>query len=75
MRVTSKGQVTIPQAIRGKLGIVPGESEVSFVEEKDGRVRLELDTDADAASRFHTLRGIASVKLSTDAIMTITRGD
>jgi len=75
MRVTSKGQVTIPQAIRGKLGIVPGESEVSFVEGEDGRVQLRLDTDAAAMSRFHALRGIASLKLSTDAIMTITRGD
>lgn len=34
MRVTSKGQVTIPQHIRGKLGIAPG-SEVEFLEEGD----------------------------------------
>jgi AbrB family looped-hinge helix DNA binding protein len=32
MRVTVKGQVTIPKAIRDKLGIVAG-SEVEFVEE------------------------------------------
>ena len=31
MRVTEKGQVTIPKPIRDKLGIVPG-SEVEFVE-------------------------------------------
>ncbi len=30
MRVTEKGQVTIPKPIRDKLGIVPG-SEVEFV--------------------------------------------
>lgn len=35
MRVTEKGQVTIPKHIRDKLGIVPG-SEVEFVE--DGNV-------------------------------------
>jgi len=36
MRVTTKGQVTIPQNIREKLGITPT-TEVDFVEE-EGRV-------------------------------------
>ncbi|MER0238287.1 AbrB/MazE/SpoVT family DNA-binding domain-containing protein [Fulvimarina sp. MAC8] len=35
MRVTEKGQVTIPKPIRDKLGIGPG-SEVDFVEKGDG---------------------------------------
>ena len=34
MRVTTKGQVTIPQEIREKLGITPA-VEVDFIEEKD----------------------------------------
>lgn len=34
MRVTEKGQVTIPKPIRDKLGIGPG-SEVEFVERDD----------------------------------------
>ncbi|MEC5289249.1 AbrB/MazE/SpoVT family DNA-binding domain-containing protein [Aurantimonas sp. C2-6-R+9] len=38
VRVTEKGQVTIPKAIRDKLGIVPG-SEVDFVDTGDA-VRL-----------------------------------
>ena len=38
MRVTTKGQVTIPKEIRDRLGIVPG-SEVDFVPTEDG-VRL-----------------------------------
>ena len=38
MRVTTKGQVTIPQHIREKLGITPS-TEVDFVEE-EGRVFL-----------------------------------
>ena len=33
MRVTEKGQVTIPKPIRDKLGIVPG-TEVEFVEQE-----------------------------------------
>lgn len=44
MRVTEKGQVTIPKAIRDKLGIVPG-SEVAFVARR-GEVFLEkVDSD------------------------------
>jgi AbrB family looped-hinge helix DNA binding protein len=38
MRVTSKGQVTIPKHIRDHLGVKPG-SEVAFVREAD-KVRL-----------------------------------
>ena len=38
MRVTVKGQVTIPQDIREKLGISPAD-EVDFIEE-NGRVYL-----------------------------------
>jgi AbrB family looped-hinge helix DNA binding protein len=38
MRVTTKGQVTIPKEIRERLGITPG-SEVEFVPTDDG-VRL-----------------------------------
>ncbi|MGE0500914.1 MAG: AbrB/MazE/SpoVT family DNA-binding domain-containing protein [Rhizobiaceae bacterium] len=37
MRVTTKGQVTIPKEIRDHLGIVPG-SEVEFVREETGVV-------------------------------------
>ncbi|MEX0406245.1 AbrB/MazE/SpoVT family DNA-binding domain-containing protein [Aquibium sp. LZ166] len=41
MRVTSKGQVTIPKEIREQLGIQPG-SEVEFVNDNDGEVKLRL---------------------------------
>lgn len=49
MRVTVKGQVTIPKPIRDKLGIVPG-SEVEFVEEDSAVVlkkRSDIPKDAD----------------------------
>ena len=40
MRVTEKGQVTIPKPIRDKLGIGPG-SEVEFVDRGDNVVVLQ----------------------------------
>jgi AbrB family looped-hinge helix DNA binding protein len=43
MRVTSKGQITIPQAIRERWGLLP-HTEVQFVEE-GGRVFLKNDND------------------------------
>ena len=37
MRVTTKGQVTIPQHIREKFGIPPA-VEIDFIEKKDGSI-------------------------------------
>lgn len=72
MRVTTKGQVTIPQDIREKLGITPG-TEVDFVEE-EGRVHLVKRKGKKHTARgFRLLRGIASVRLSTDEIMVLPR--
>lgn len=42
MRVTEKGQVTIPKEIRDRLGIVPG-SEVDFVASNNGALLVRVD--------------------------------
>ena len=72
MHVTIKGQVTIPKHIREKLGIT-ATSEVEFIEEGD-KVYIVKKKQAKAArKRFASLRGSASVKMSTDEIMALTR--
>ena len=74
MRVTTKGQVTIPQHIREKLGITPA-TEVDFVEE-EGRILLVKRKEGEAAIRkFSRLRGSATVKMTTKEIMALTRSD
>ena len=74
MRVTIKGQVTIPQHIREKLGITPS-TEVDFIEKND-RVYLIKKIGKNArTNRFRRFRGIATVKMSTDEIMSLTRGN
>ena len=74
MRVTSKGQVTIPQQVRDALGIRP-HSEVEFVKIKDGDYRLVKVKDTRSRkSRFAALRGTATVKMTTAEIMALTRG-
>lgn len=72
--VTSKGQVTIPKEIRDRLGIRPGTS-VEFVPTEDGRFVLTKSGHKHAArkSAFARLRGSATVKMSTDEIMALTR--
>ncbi len=74
MRVTTKGQVTIPQHVREKLGITPA-TEIDFIEKK-GRVYLVKKKGKNITTRrFRKLRGIATVKMTTDEIMALTRGD
>ncbi|MDF0673882.1 MAG: AbrB/MazE/SpoVT family DNA-binding domain-containing protein [Nitrospira sp.] len=74
MRVTTKGQVTIPRKVREELGINP-HSEVEFVKQKDGSYRLiKRNGSASRSSRVAALRGTATVKMTTEEIMALTRG-
>ena len=50
MRVTAKGQVTIPKDIRDKLGIGPG-SEVEFVATEDAVELRAASPEAQGAAR------------------------
>ena len=73
MRVTTKGQVTIPQEIRRRLNITPA-SEVRFIVGEDNRVYIEkIKHEKGGTSRFSKLRGSATIKMSTDEIMALTR--
>lgn len=72
MRVTSKGQVTIPQEVRRRLGVEPG-SEVDF--EVDGNtVRLVRRTENGGSALVARMRG-RRLAMSTEQIMALTRGD
>jgi AbrB family looped-hinge helix DNA binding protein len=74
MRVTTKGQVTIPQPIREKLGITPS-TEIDFVEEKGRFYIAKQKGNQPQKTKFAKLRGIATVRMTTDEIMSLTRGD
>ncbi len=71
MRVTTKGQVTIPKNVREILGIAP-ETDVDFHED-NGRFYLVKVSKNKPTSKFLKLRGIATAKMSTDEIMNMTR--
>jgi AbrB family looped-hinge helix DNA binding protein len=73
MRITSKGQVTIPQEIREQLGLLPY-SEVEFEVDGDSvRVRKARRSSARGASIVATARGAATTRLTTDQILALTR--
>ena len=71
MKVTTKGQVTIPQAIREYLGITPN-TEVDFILH-DKNVLLVAKGDMGKTSKFAKVVGILNKKWTTDGIMKMTR--
>ena len=77
MRITSKGQVTIPAEIREQAGLLP-QTEVEF--EFDGAaVRIvrakAAKRDGRGARVVAHLRGRGDIAMSTDEIMALTRDD
>lgn len=73
MKITTKGQVTIPIDIRERLGLLP-DTEVQFrvrgnvaiLEKTNGHTRRGIDV-------VERLRGRGSVKMTTDEILALTR--
>jgi AbrB family looped-hinge helix DNA binding protein len=77
MRITSKGQVTIPAEIREQAGLLP-HTEVDF--ELDGKVvkivrAKDRNKDGRGSRLVAHLRGRGDIALSTDAIMSLTRDE
>lgn len=78
MRITTKGQVTIPQEIRERAGLLP-HTEVDFLLERGG-VRIVRSQRARRPSRGaraveRLRRSGGRVTMSTAEIMRLTRGE
>ena len=75
MRITAKGQVTIPIEIREKVGLLP-ETEVVF-EVAGNAVRILKAPPKKGKSRGRSvvgrLRGRADIRMTTDQILALTR--
>jgi AbrB family looped-hinge helix DNA binding protein len=77
MRITTKGQVTIPQDVRERAGLMPG-TDVDF-EIEAGVVRLIKTTrDAPRPTRgqrlVDRLRGAGEFGMTTDEVVALMRG-
>jgi AbrB family looped-hinge helix DNA binding protein len=74
VRITTKGQVTIPQEFREALGLLP-HSEVEFELDGDSvRIRKARKSLSRGATILARMKGTATSRLSTDQIMKLTRG-
>jgi AbrB family looped-hinge helix DNA binding protein len=82
MRVTSKGQVTIPKDIRRRTGIQPG-TEVEFTD-KGREIILRKSTGAQEGDRrndedfrayLDRVTGTVDLGMSTDEFMQLLRGE
>ena len=78
MRITSKGQVTIPQNIREEAGLLP-HTEVAFIVEPDGvrivKVQEQRKRMRGALVIEHLRRSKGHVSMTTDEIMALARSD
>jgi AbrB family looped-hinge helix DNA binding protein len=78
MRITSKGQVTIPAEIREQAGLLP-HTEVEFAIEQGvvqiRRTAAPKKPDRGALIVEHLRRHRGDIAMTTDEIMALTRGD
>lgn len=75
MKITSKGQVTIPQEIRQQAGLLP-DTEVEFELRSEGVfLRRVGDKQRRGAQLINQMRKMKpSLTMTTDEIMALTRG-
>lgn len=74
MRITSKGQVTIPLEIRERLGLLPDTEVVFEVAGSVVKVRKAPGASRRGDAVVARLRGRSRSRLTTDQIMALTRG-
>ena len=74
MKITSKGQVTIPIDIREQLGLLP-QTEVEFkIVGKEARLVKLKENPGRGKNIIERMRGKGTIKMTTDEIMELTRG-
>lgn len=73
MRITTKGQVTIPLQIRERLGLLPN-TEVDFRIQGKAVVLTKAGGGGKGRGLIEHMRGRGTVRMSTDEIMTLMRG-
>jgi AbrB family looped-hinge helix DNA binding protein len=74
MRVTEKGQVTIPKNLRDEMGIDAG-TEVRFERQADAILVRKVEHPTRGRQIVERLRGRGDTRMTTDEIMALTRGE
>ena len=74
MLVTTKVQITIPQEIREKMGFFP-DTEVEFqISGQKVFLKKAVSPSKRSKNLIARMRGRATVRMTTDEIMALTRG-
>lgn len=74
MKVSSKGQVTIPIEIREEAGIVPGCEMAMKLD--NGRIIIEKKSDSSRGKALvELMRGQGKLRMSTEEILDLTRSE
>jgi AbrB family looped-hinge helix DNA binding protein len=74
MRMTSKGQVTIPQEIRERFALGPG-VEVEIVATDDGALVRRAGLRGNGSRLVERLRDRADAGMTADEVLRLTRGE
>ena len=75
VKLTTKGQVTIPQQLRKRFGLSPG-IEVVFDSTDEGvLIRPAHDREREIEERLARATGSATVPITTNEIMRLTRSE
>lgn len=72
MRITSKGQVTIPKPLRDKFGFGP-EADVEFIPEGNALRLVRSGKAKHGRKLVGRMRGQADTQMTTDEILALTR--
>lgn len=72
--ITADGLVPLPEEIRDRLGVKPGE-DVEFRTNEKGEVVVEAAAEARPKKSVADLVGLFGPGMSTDEVMRLTRGD
>ena len=76
MRMTQKGQVTLPKSMRDRYGLAHN-TEVAFREVREGILVYPADSSSLQGRKeaLKRVRGLADTGQSTDEILRLTRSD
>jgi AbrB family looped-hinge helix DNA binding protein len=77
MRITTKGQVTIPLEVRTRLGLLPNSEVIFEVDGDSARIRKAPGTSSRGQRLLALMRDARPPKagMTTDEIMAMTRGE
>jgi AbrB family looped-hinge helix DNA binding protein len=73
MRLTTKGQVTIPIAVREAVGLRPGDAVEVVARSGEAVVRRVSDQESRGQRAVRAMKGRGKVEMTTDEILALTR--